>query len=148
MILSPIVMSPAAKLPEASRATMALAVLALSAVVAELLTLPAVEMVASLVSTMAADALMSALTIAPVAIDVALPTEVMSPVRLALVVTVVAVLALPFNVAVIVPAEKLPDPSRATMADKVFKFVAVVAELLTLPAVLIVASLVSTCPQK
>ena len=138
----PVLMLVVLKLPDALRATIVDAVLASVAVVAELLTLPAVAMVASLVSTIAADALMSALTIAPVAIDVALPTEVMSPVRLALVVTVVAVLALPFNVAVIVPAEKLPDPSRATMADKVFKFVAVVAELLTLPAVLIVASLV------
>jgi hypothetical protein len=59
IILSPMVMLPAAKSPEASRATMALAVLALSAVVAELLTLPAVAMVSSLVSTMAAEALMS-----------------------------------------------------------------------------------------
>jgi peptidoglycan/LPS O-acetylase OafA/YrhL len=107
--------------------TIADAVLALVAVVALLLTLPAVAMVASLVSTMAADAfisaltivpstmfalatvmavgnapvasleraiaaeaLMSALTMTPAAIEVALPTEVTSPVRLALVVTVAA----------------------------------------------------------
>jgi hypothetical protein len=42
---------------------------------------------------------------------------------------VVAVLALPFNAAVMVPAEKLPEPSRATMADAVFALVAVVAAL-------------------
>ena len=35
-----------------------------------------------------------------------------------------AVLALPLNVAVIVPALKLPEPSRATMAPAVFAFVA------------------------
>jgi hypothetical protein len=59
------VMVPAVKLPEASRATMALAVFALVAVVAELATLPAVLMVSSLVSAIAALALMSALTMAP-----------------------------------------------------------------------------------
>ena len=56
------VIVPAVKLPLASRATIALAVFAEVAVVAELLTFEAVEIVASLVSTMAADALMSALT--------------------------------------------------------------------------------------
>ena len=55
----------------------------------------------------------------------------------------VAVVALPLKAAVIVPAEKLPDASRATMADAVFAFVAVVAEFETLPAVEIVLSLVS-----
>jgi hypothetical protein len=44
---------------------MADAVLASVAVVAELLTFPAVEMVANFVSAMAADALMSVLTISP-----------------------------------------------------------------------------------
>ena len=58
------VMVPAEKFPLESRDTMALAVLALVAVVAELLTFPAVAMVASLVSAIAADASMSALTIA------------------------------------------------------------------------------------
>ena len=53
---------PALKLPDASRATIADAVFASVAVVAELLTFDAVEIVASFVSTMAADALMSALT--------------------------------------------------------------------------------------
>jgi hypothetical protein len=42
---------------------------------------------------------------------------------------VVAVDAFPFNVAVIVPALKLPEASRATMALAVFALVAVVAEL-------------------
>ena len=50
----------------------------------------------------------------------------------------------PVRFAVIVPAEKLPDASRATIVLAVFVFVAVVAEFATLPAVLIVASLVST----
>ena len=82
---------PAVKFPEASRATIADAVFADVAVVAELLTFDAVEIVASLVSTMPADALMSALTITPAAILVALPTEVTSPVKLAFVVTLPAV---------------------------------------------------------
>jgi hypothetical protein len=93
------------------------------------------------VPAMAAEAFTSALTITPAAIEVALPTEVTSPVRLALVVTFDAV---PVKLAVMVPAVKLPLPSRATMALAVFALVAVVAELLTLPAVAIVASLVST----
>ena len=42
---------------------------------------------------------------------------------------VVAVVALPFNAAVMVPAEKLPEASRATIAFAVFALVAVVAEL-------------------
>src|SRR3990172_9634770 len=52
-----------AKFPEASRATIALAVLVLVAVVAEFDTLPVVLIVASLVSTIAAPAAISALTI-------------------------------------------------------------------------------------
>ena len=81
----------AVKFPEASRATIADAVFADVAVVAELLTFDAVEIVASLVSTMPAAALMSASTITPAAIDVVFPTEVTSPARLALVVTLPAV---------------------------------------------------------
>lgn len=53
-------------------------------------------------------------------------------------------LTLPVMLAVIVPAEKLPLPSRATMALGVFVLAAVVAELETLPGVAMVASLVST----
>ena len=45
------------------------------------------------------------------------------------VVALVAVEALPFSAAVIVPAEKFPEPSRATMALAVLFAVAVVAEL-------------------
>src|SRR5207244_6355333 len=58
-------------------------------------------------------------------------------------VAIVAVVAFPHKLAVMVPAEKLPDASRATMALAVFALVAVVAELATLPAVEIVANLVS-----
>jgi len=57
------VMVPAEKLPELSRATIAFAVLALVAVVAELATLPAVEMVANLLSVIAALEEISLLTI-------------------------------------------------------------------------------------
>ena len=56
---------------------------------------------------------------------------------------VLAVEALPDNAAVIVPAVKLPLPSLATIALAVFRLVAVVAELETLPAVEMVASLLS-----
>src|SRR4030095_11624656 len=55
-----------------------------------------------------------------------------------------APVTVPTRFAVIVPAEKLPATSRATIAFAVFAFVAVVAEFATFPAVLIVASLVST----
>ena len=114
------VMVPAEKFPDPSRATIAEAVFAVVAVVAELATLRAVEMVANLVSAIAAEALMSALTISPskiltevtaleanllattaasaiipvttllVPIVVALPALVISPVKLAFVTTVVA----------------------------------------------------------
>jgi hypothetical protein len=60
------------------------------------------------------------------------------------VVTVDATLAVPVNDAVIVPALKLPDPSRATIALTVFALVALVAELDTFRAVEIVANFVST----
>src|SRR5207247_2342764 len=52
--------------------------------------------------------------------------------------------AAPAKLAIMVPAVKLPDASRATIAFAVLRLVAVVAELATLPAVLIVANLVST----
>ena len=42
---------------------------------------------------------------------------------------VVAVEALPFKAAVIVPAVKLPEASRATIVEAVFKFVALVASV-------------------
>jgi hypothetical protein len=53
-------------------------------------------------------------------------------------------LTLPVTFAVIVPAVKLPDASRVTIADAVFVSVAVVAEFETFDAVEIVASFVST----
>jgi len=92
------VIVPALKFPDASRATIADAVFAFVAVVAELLTLDAVEMVASLVSAMAALALMSALTITPAAIAVAFPVLVTSPVKFAFVTTVAAKLPVPLPV--------------------------------------------------
>lgn len=55
-----------------------------------------------------------------------------------------ALVAVPVRLAVIVPAEKLPEASRATIADAVFALAAVVAEFETLPAVEMVASFVST----
>jgi hypothetical protein len=58
-------MVPAVKLPLASRATIALAVLALAAVVAEFDTFPAVDMVANFVSAIEALALMSVFTMVP-----------------------------------------------------------------------------------
>ena len=54
---------------------------------------------------------------------------------------VLAVLALPLNAAVMVPAEKFPLASLATMALAVLALVAVVAELDTFPDVDIVASI-------
>lgn len=53
-------------------------------------------------------------------------------------------LASPVKEAVMVPAEKFPDPSRATMVLTVLLEVAVVAELATFPAVEITANFVST----
>jgi hypothetical protein len=85
------VIVPAVKLPLASRATIADAVFAEVAVVALFETFNAVEIVASLVSAIAADALMSASTMTPAAMLVALPTLVTSPVRFAFVVTLPAV---------------------------------------------------------
>jgi len=56
---------------------------------------------------------------------------------------VVADAAFPFNVAVITFAVKLPEASRNTMALGTLAIVAVVAELATLPALVIVANLSS-----
>lgn len=52
--------------------------------------------------------------------EVVFPTEVMGPMRLALVVTLLAV---PVRLAVMVPAEKLPLESRTTMAPAVLRLV-------------------------
>src|SRR5581483_5223706 len=58
-----------------------------------------------------------------------------APEKLVAVVAVVAELALPDKFAVIVPAEKFPEASRATIALFVLTEVAVVAEFATFPAV-------------
>jgi hypothetical protein len=126
------VIVPAEKFPLASLATIADAVFALVAVVAELDTFPAVEMVASLVSAIAAEELMSALTIDPAVIPafkVMLPEPlnetaeaVTSPlIAISLAVArVVAVVAFPLNAEVIVPELKLPLASRTTREFGVF----------------------------
>jgi hypothetical protein len=100
------VIVPALKLPEPSLATIALLVFALVAVVALLETLRAVLIVASLVSTIPAAALISASMITPAAIDVTVLTDVISPVRFGILVVEVAVpLTAPLNdVAVMIPA--------------------------------------------
>src|SRR5438045_5623797 len=119
----------AAKLPVLSRFTIVFAVL---------------RFVAALASTVAAAtfaAVCPPTLLTTVALCVPVTSPDNDPEKL---VAVVAVVALPLKFAVIVPAEKLPDASRATIAFAVLVFVAVVAELATLPAVEIVASLVST----
>ncbi len=120
----------ALKPPDASLATIAFAVLALVAVVALLDTLPAVLIVANLVSTIPAEALISPLTIVPsaiialvttpAAIEVALPTDVTSPVKFAFVVTVDALLADVANEADVAVPVKLPvnDPLNDPDADR------------------------------
>src|SRR4029453_11658484 len=213
------VISEAEKLPDPSRKTIVFAVFALVAVVAEFATLPAVLIVASFVSTIAADADTSASTISDVeskpvaslcttpsvlngeiisdpliissvtlialaeklpdasrftmvfavfALVAALASTVAAatlaavcpPTKLTTVapcvpvtsptndpeklVAVVAVVALPLKFALILPAPNLPIPSRKTIVFTVLVLVAVVAEFATLPAVLMVASLVST----
>ena len=62
------------------------------------------------------------------------------PVTFVALVAFVAVAALPSKVAVIVPAEKSPLASLETIEFGVLKLVAVVAVLLTFPAVVIVES--------
>ena len=52
-------------------------------------------------------------------------------------VVVVAVVALPLKLAVIVPAEKLPDPSRATIVFAVLELVASVARVISLELLVI-----------
>ena len=129
------VIVPAEKLPFVSRETMELIVLVEAAVVAEFDTFPNVAIVASLVSTIAAAELMSALTIEPAAIavgmmifaepskDCAVPVTSPETFTVRGVASFVALLAfpvtdpvtspvtLPEKVPVIVPAEKFPDAS-------------------------------------
>ena len=56
-------------------------------------------------------------------------SPVKDPLKLVAVVAVVALVALPVRFAVIVPAEKLPDPSRRTIAFAVLVAVAVFANI-------------------
>ena len=193
------VIVPAEKLPDESRATIALAVLALVAVVAEFATLPAVEMVANLLSVIAAFGAISAFTIneldklpeaslctTPAVVNAS--TEMVPPEEIfncsvpevlkdnapALADKPVVVLpvntndgnavvpagncnvpvivspalstfneAAPVKLATTVPALKFPELSRSTIVFGVFALVAVVAEFATLPAVEMVANLVS-----
>ena len=121
----------AAKLPDPSRLTIWFAVLAL------------VALLASTVAAATFDALCPPTKLTTVALCVPVTSPDNDPEKL---VAVVAVVALPLKFAVMVPAEKLPDASRATMALAVLALVAVVAELATLPAVEIVASLLSVIP--
>jgi hypothetical protein len=94
-----------------------------------------------LLPAIAAAAFMSPSTIIPGVMVVTIPVLVMSPVRLP-----VMEVAVPVRLAVIVPAEKLPDASRATIVELPAAEVAVVALLDTLPTVEIVASCVSRIP--
>jgi len=179
---------PALKFPDASRATIAFAVLTLVAVVAELATLPAVEIVANLVSTIPADADTSALTtreldnnpvtslcttpavvnpsiVTPDAPIFICSTPLISNDNVFAVAADKPVLVLPVNLsdgaaavpagninvpvivspafstllealpvkfAVMVPAEKLPDASRATLVLAVLALVASVANVISL----------------
>lgn len=106
------VIVPATKLPEASRATIADAVFRLVAFdVTVNVELP------DWLAVNVADP------------DKPVPDTAMDSVPLLTLAAVVAVVALPLSAAVIVPAAKLPDASRATMAEAVLTEVAVVAAL-------------------
>src|SRR5258706_333786 len=116
-------MEPAAKLPEASLATIADAVFAEVAVVAVLDTLPAVAIVANLVSTMAAEALMSAFTIRevvnkPAASLCTMPVaerfvNVVTPVTVSSPFTVVATATLPMETDVALDVPTLTAPAKS-----------------------------------
>ena len=81
----------------------------------------------------------------PAAADIVISDEPSNAVPLMFfdVANLVAVEAFPVKAAVMFPAVKLPLASRATIADAVLLFVAEVAELLTLPVVVMVANLAS-----
>jgi hypothetical protein len=124
--------TPAEKPPEELRSTIVLGVSAL---------------VAALARTVAAAtfaALCPPTKLTTVALCVPVTSPLKDPVKLVAFVAVVAVVAevaLPFKLAVIVPAEKLPDESRATIVLAVFPLVAVVAEFATKPDAVSVANL-------
>ena len=106
------VIVPALKLPEPSRATMAPAVFAFVAFdVTVNVELP------------------DWLAVKEAEPDSPVPETAKDSAPLLTFAAVVAVLAFPSRLAVMVPAEKLPEPSRATIAFAVFALVAVVAEL-------------------
>jgi hypothetical protein len=126
------VIVPAAKLPDASRFTSVLTVSALVAAFAAVVA----------VATFAAVWPPTVLTTVALCVPVTSPLN--DPVKFVAVVAVVAVVALvafPVKFAVIVPAEKLPDESRATIVLAVFPLVAVVAEFATNPDAVNVANL-------
>jgi len=103
----------AEKLPDASRATIALAALAAVAVVAELATLPAVEIVANFVSTIAADGSISAFTIREVDNN---PNESLCITPAVLNGVIVKELLIISSVTLIAPAENPPVAVRLTIA--------------------------------
>jgi hypothetical protein len=119
------VMVPALKLPDASLFTIVETVFALVAALARF----------------APDATFAAVTPPTVETTVADWVPVTSPAREPeKFVEVVAVVAFPDKVAVMVPAEKLPEASLRTIAEAVFKFVAAFAS--TEPE----ATLAAVCP--
>lgn len=106
------VMVPAVKLPEASRAT----------------TVEAVFRLVAFDVTVNVE-LPDWLAVNDAEPDRPVPDTAMDSVPLLTLAAVVAVVALPLSAAVIVPAVKLPEASRATMAEAVLAEVAVVAAL-------------------
>jgi hypothetical protein len=110
------VIVPAEKLPEASRATMVEPVFALVAFDATV--------------NVAAPAWLAVNVCEP---DKPVPDTFIVNVPLLTLAAVVAVLALPFKAAVIVPALKLPDASRRTMVEAVLAVAAVMVALLACP---------------
>ena len=109
------VIVPALKLPEASRATMVLAVLAF----------------------VAFDVTVNVAAVDWLAVNVCepdrpVPDTFIVSVPLLTLAAVVAVVALPLKVAVIVPALKLPEASRATSVETVLADVALVASVTAL----------------
>ncbi len=86
------------------------------------------------------DAIVKAFGVLAVIVILAEPLKA-TPLIFLKVCKVVAVVELPLNSPVIVPALKLPLASLLTIALAVFKFVAVVAELFTLPTAVIVFNL-------
>ena len=119
------VMVPAEKLPDASRLTIVDAVFKL------------VAALAAMVAVFTADAVDPPTNETTVAVCVPVTSPERDPEKL---VAVVAVFALPLRLAVMVPAEKLPDPSRFTMVFMVFEEVAALA------ATVAEATLAAVCP--